>query len=68
MANSGENNYASKLKKTEVLEILDSFYNKNITRKEINRKYNVSYVVICGIIGGRMWKVVYREFMLKQKT
>jgi len=59
---SGENCYSSKLNETDVLEILDLFYNKNINRKEINKNFYVSYSTICRIISGKTWKSEYKNF------
>jgi len=60
---SGEKSNNAKLKEIEVLEILNLFYNKNITRKEIVKKYNISYITICQIISGKRWKTTYKNFM-----
>ena len=63
IAHSGENNIMSKLKEHDVLKILDLFYNKNISRKEINKKYNLSYSTVRDVIAGKSWEPTYKNFM-----
>jgi len=66
--NSGENSSSAKLKETDVIEILKLFYIKNITRKEISNKYNVSYYTVVDITVGKTWKIIYNNFMATHMT
>jgi len=68
ITSSGENNGMSKLREKDVLEILNLFYNKNITRKEISKKYNVNYEQIYRITIGKRWKATYKIFMKNKKN
>jgi|WetSurSiteA1Bulk_404760.scaffolds.fasta_scaffold08252_2 group I intron endonuclease len=64
---TGEKNPNAKLKEIEVLEILDFFYNKNLSREEIKEKYNVSYGLVVKIINGKLWNSVYNNFIKNYK-
>ena len=60
---SGENNPNAKLKKSDVLEILDLFYNKNTKKTSIYKLYNVCPLTIKNFINGRSWKNTYENFI-----
>lgn len=53
----GENNPRSKLKKNDVLDILE-MNNKKIPRSEIAKQKNISQSTICDILSGRSWSSV----------
>ena len=62
LASRGENNRNSKLTKKQVTEILNLHYNHDISRKDLLERFDVSKATINGIIAGRGWKYVYKEF------
>lgn len=53
----GENNPRSKLKKNDVLDILE-MNNKKIPRSDIAKQKNISQATICDILSGRSWSSV----------
>ena len=54
----GERHPSAKLTNKEVLEIRKKFSHGLITRKELARKYGVSYECIVKVIGRTCWKKI----------
>ena len=52
----GEKNHFSKLKESQVLEIIDLLSNTNLSLSQIAKKYNVSKSAISSIKRGTTWK------------
>jgi group I intron endonuclease len=64
---SGENNPNAKLKENDILNILNLFYNKKLSQKEILNKYlfTISKTQIYRIIKGECWLDVYKDFITR---
>lgn len=64
---TGENNPKAILKESDVLDILDLFFIKKFTKKEISDKYSkkCSSKNINHILKGETWKHIYNMFMEK---
>lgn len=59
---SGENNHSSKLTENQIFEILNLYYNKELTQVDIAKEYDVSNKTIHLICNGKRWSSCYNEF------
>jgi predicted XRE-type DNA-binding protein len=52
----GEENYHSKLKESEVIEIVTRYNQEKITQTELSREYEVNQSTISRIVNGDRWQ------------
>lgn len=62
----GENNPFSKLTENDVIEIRRLIQNKELSRNEIAKKFNISKCSVNGIIIGRSWKFSKGDIQKRQ--
>jgi|WetSurSiteA1Bulk_404760.scaffolds.fasta_scaffold11826_2 group I intron endonuclease len=67
---SGEKSNKAKLKKENVIEILDLYYNQNFSIKEIfdNYSFGICQSQISGIVHGKYWIDIYNDFVIKKEV
>lgn len=56
MNNRGENNWHSKLKEPQVIEIVDLYKTGDYSQEQLAEKFGVEHSIISGIITGKNWK------------
>jgi len=62
-----EMSHFSKLKRDDVLEILDLYHNTNFTQMIISKMFGITRGNVGHIIRGNIWKDTYKIFMDKEK-
>lgn len=56
MNNRGENNWHSKLKESQVIEIVELYSTGNYSQQQLGEMFGVEHSIISGIITGKNWK------------
>jgi group I intron endonuclease len=62
-SHSGEKCHNSKLTERQVFEILDLYYNKNVSKTNISKNFPVNRRAIYNICNGVTWKRCYKKFI-----